>query len=60
MPPQASTRLSQVNGCLTQGKALLGSLLTAFKVWGWGELFPILTTLVEFLLSVDLLVLKEV
>lgn len=44
-----------MNGGLAQRKILLGN-----KIWGWGEIFPMLTVLVELLFGVHLLVLKEV
>lgn len=44
-----------MNRGLAQRKILLGN-----KVWGWGEIFPMLTVLVKLLFGVHLLVLKEV
>lgn len=35
-------------------------ILLRNKIWGWGEIFPMLTVLGELLFGVHLLVLKEV
>lgn len=58
--PLTHMRLAQMHGGLFQGKSLRGVILKALEARSGAELLPIVTAFIEFLFSMNFLVLEEV